>query len=95
MLFRGGVMLGILAVLFLSQRFWYRALWRVTSNWGRVWLRLSVRILYFAGLVGIILTITDGLRQRIIALGAASDIISGGAIAEPSAGSPRHTAQCN
>jgi len=39
--------------------------------------------------------ITDGLRQRIIALGAASDIISGEAIPGPSAGSPRHTAQRN
>lgn len=63
MLFRSGMALGILTVLFLSQRFWYRALWRVTSNWGRVWLRMGVRILYLAVLLGIILTITDGLRQ--------------------------------
>ena len=54
---------GLLTVLFLSQRFWYRALWRVTSNWGRVWLRMGVRLLYLAGLVGIILTICDVLRQ--------------------------------
>jgi len=62
MLLRISVGLGLLTVLFLSQRFWYRALWRVTSNWGRVWLRMGVRLLYLAGLIGIILTITDGLR---------------------------------
>jgi uncharacterized protein len=55
--------LTMLALLFLSQRFWYRALWRVTSNWGRMWLRLGVRLLYLTGLVLIILTISDGLRQ--------------------------------
>src|SRR3974377_2629224 len=56
-------MSGILATLFLSQRFWYRALWRVTSNWGRVWLRMGARILYLAGLVLVIVTIADGMRQ--------------------------------
>jgi len=54
---------GILTVLFLSQRFWYRALWRVTSNWGRVWMRMGARMLYLAGLVLIIVTVADGLRQ--------------------------------
>ncbi len=50
-------------LLFLSQRFWYRTLWRVTSNWGRVWLRMGVRLLYFIGLFLIILAVTDGLRK--------------------------------
>ena len=63
MLLRAGLALGILTVLFLSQRFWYRALWRVTSNWGRMWLRVGVRALYLVGLIGIILSISDGLRQ--------------------------------
>jgi predicted MPP superfamily phosphohydrolase len=62
-LLRGSMAVGLLTVLFLSQRFWYRALWRVTSNWGRVWLRMGARLLYLAGLVGIILTICDALRQ--------------------------------
>ena len=62
-LLRSGIALALLTVLFLSQRFWYRGLWRVTSNWGRVWLRMGVRLLYLAVLVGIILTITDALRQ--------------------------------
>ena len=60
---RGGVVCLVLALLFLSQRFWYRALWRVTSNWGRVWLRWGVRILYISGLTLIILAVADNLRQ--------------------------------
>jgi uncharacterized protein len=63
LLLRTGLAFTVLALLFLSQRFWYRALWRVTSNWGRIWLRMGVRLLYLTGLVLIILTISDGLRQ--------------------------------
>ena len=55
--------LSLLTVLFLSQRFWYRALWRVTGHWGRTTLRLGVRLLYLAGLILIILTVADNLRQ--------------------------------
>jgi uncharacterized protein len=62
-LLRSGIGLTILALLFLSQRFWYRTLWRVTSNWGRMWLRVGLRVLYLAGLVLIILTLTDSLRR--------------------------------
>jgi len=62
-LVRSGMAIAVLTVLFLSQRFWYRALWRVTSNWGRVWLRMGVRLLYLVGLVLVILTISDALRQ--------------------------------
>lgn len=63
MILRGFTALAILTVLFLSQRFWYKALWRVTSNWGRVWLRMGARILYLATLVAIILNITESFRQ--------------------------------
>jgi uncharacterized protein len=76
-LLRTLIVIGILTVLFLSQRFWYRALWRVTSNWGRVRLRMGTRMLYLAGLVLIILTFSDGLRQdhgRIIPGGAHTTI---------------------
>jgi predicted MPP superfamily phosphohydrolase len=52
-----------LAVLFLSQRFWYCGLWRVTANWGRMPLRVGVRLLYLAGLLMVILAIADGFRQ--------------------------------
>jgi hypothetical protein len=55
--------LSIVTVLFLSQRFWYRALWRVTGHWGRATLRVGVRLLYLAGLLLIIATIADNIRQ--------------------------------
>jgi uncharacterized protein len=63
LLLRSGIGMGLLVLLFLSQRFWYKALWRVTSNWGRIWLRLGARLLYLAGLVLIILTFSDALRR--------------------------------
>ncbi|MGB7436102.1 MAG: metallophosphoesterase [Candidatus Acidiferrum sp.] len=62
LLLRSGLAVVVLALLFLSQRFWYRGLWRVTSNWGRLWLRIGVRLLYLIGLVLILLTVTDALR---------------------------------
>jgi len=63
-LLRSAVALGLLASLFLSQRFWYRTLWRITSNWGRVWCRAGVRLVYLAGLLLIIVTIADGFRPH-------------------------------
>ena len=62
-LLRAGVACLVLAIVFLSQRFWYRALWRVTSNWGRIWLRWGVRLLYIAGLLLVILAVADNLRM--------------------------------
>lgn len=62
-LLRSVAVLGIATALFLSQRFWYRALWRVTSNWGRVWLRVGLRLIYISGWVLFIVTATDALRQ--------------------------------
>src|SRR6266700_3981064 len=44
LLLRIAIALGILILLHLSQRFWYRALWRVTSHWGRGLLRVGVRL---------------------------------------------------
>jgi predicted MPP superfamily phosphohydrolase len=62
-LLRAGVACLVLTILFLSQRFWYRALWRVTSNWGRIWLRWGVRLLYITGLLLVFLAVADNLRQ--------------------------------
>lgn len=62
-LLRGLVMLGVMALLFLSQRFWYRALWRMTGHWGRTWLRVVVRVLYLTGWAFIIASLSDNLRQ--------------------------------
>ncbi len=61
-LLRSSIVLTILGLLFFSQRFWYRALWRVTANWGRIWLRVGLRLLYLAGLLLIITTLADNLR---------------------------------
>ena len=52
---------GILTLLFLSQRFWYRAIWRVTSHWGRVALRISARLAYIVLLLLTIVTLSQGL----------------------------------
>jgi hypothetical protein len=63
---RIAILLGILTLLYLSQHFWYRALWRVTSNWGRVSLRVGVRVAYILALLVVILTIAGNfsLGQR-------------------------------
>jgi uncharacterized protein len=61
LLLRIGIGSGILGLLFLSQRFWYRALWRVTSHWGRVSLRIGARLAYIVLLVLVILTLFQGL----------------------------------
>jgi len=60
LLTRSAVAIGALALLFFSQRFWYLALWRVTANWGRVWLRIGVRLLYVIGAVLIIVSLGEG-----------------------------------
>ena len=52
-----------MTVLFLSQRFWYRALWRVTGHWGRTTLRVGVRLLYLSGWLLIIATLADNIRE--------------------------------
>ena len=53
----------ILTLLFLSQRFWYRSIWRMTANWGTVWLRILIRVAYVALFVLIIVSAADGLRM--------------------------------
>lgn len=61
MLLRIVIGLGILTLLFLSQRFWYRALWRVTSHWGRMPLRVAPRLVYFVLLLLVVVTLAQGL----------------------------------
>jgi predicted MPP superfamily phosphohydrolase len=62
-LLRVVVGLTILTVLFLSQRFWYRAIWRTTGRWRANWLRIGVRALYCFALVLIVLAIAGGFRM--------------------------------
>jgi predicted MPP superfamily phosphohydrolase len=54
---RVGIGLGVAALLYLSQRFWYRSLWRVTSHWGRLWLRSGPRFVYVVLLPPMLVTL--------------------------------------
>jgi len=53
----------ILVLLFLSQRFWYRALWRVTSNWKSTALRVTARLAYVLALLLVIIATSDSFRM--------------------------------
>jgi len=61
LLLRIAVVLSILTLFYVSQRFWYRALWRVTSHWGRVSLRVGARLVYLVLLLWVIVTMALGL----------------------------------
>jgi len=61
-LVRATIALGILTLLFLSQRFWYRAIWRMTSNWGSQALRVASRLIYVALLLLSIVAIGESFR---------------------------------
>jgi len=61
LLLRIAIGLSILTLLYLSQRFWYRSLWRVTSHWGRLPLRVGARLAYIVLLLLVIVTLSQGL----------------------------------
>ncbi len=60
---RTTIAISMLLVLFLSQRFWYRSLWRWSSRWGTNLLRVGIRALYVVGLLLIIASLVDSLRN--------------------------------
>lgn len=60
---RSAIGLTILGLLFFSQRFWYRAIWRMTSNWGSQGLRVAARLIYITLLLLIIGALADGFRM--------------------------------
>ena len=62
-LLRIGILGGIFTVLFLSQRFWYVTIWRVTANWGSTVLRVAARLVYISALLSIVWVAVDGLRM--------------------------------
>src|SRR5712692_3590465 len=62
-LLRSAIALTLLMLLFLSQRFWYRSIWRATAKWRIAWLRIGVRLVYVAVLVVIIGSAADGFRM--------------------------------
>jgi predicted MPP superfamily phosphohydrolase len=55
--------LSILSLLFFSQRFWYRAIWRTTSNWGSQSLRVAARLIYVTLLLLILGAMADSFRM--------------------------------
>lgn len=57
------IALSILTTLFLSQRFWYRSIWRATANWRAVWPRVTVRLIYIALLILTIGSTIDTFRM--------------------------------
>jgi predicted MPP superfamily phosphohydrolase len=63
LLLRIAIGLTVLTTLFLSQRFWYRAIWHATSRWSTVWLRVAVRLLYVLALLVVVAAIADGFRM--------------------------------
>jgi len=64
LLLRSAILISIVTLLYLSQRFWYRGLWRVTSNWGRTWLRVAARLIYVAALLVVVGAAAGGLRSN-------------------------------
>jgi len=60
---RSTIALTLLTLLFLSQRFWYRSIWRAAANWRIPWLRVAVRLVYVSLLVLIIGASVDGFRM--------------------------------
>ena len=80
LLLRIAIGLSILTLLFLSQRFWYRSLWRVTSNWGQVWLRVAARLAYVFILLVVIITLLEAIslgRGRIIPQASMVSVLTG------------------
>ena len=63
LLFRIAIALAIFTTVFLSQRFWYRAIWRTTGRWRANWLRLGVRAAYVIALLLVIYAVARGFRM--------------------------------
>jgi predicted MPP superfamily phosphohydrolase len=74
-LLRVAIGLGAL-ILFLSQRFWYRAFWRITSHWGRNSLRRGLRLAYVVLLLLMVVTMGRSLFLGRAALTRQSSLIT-------------------
>ncbi len=55
--------LGLLSLIIYSQYFWYRGLWRISSNWGNTTLRVAARLLCLALVTVSAFAIVDGIRM--------------------------------
>jgi predicted MPP superfamily phosphohydrolase len=63
LLLRIAIGAALLTTLFLSQRFWYRAIWRTTGRWRAKWMRFGVRAVYGVALLLVIVAILRGFRM--------------------------------
>ncbi|HYA98466.1 MAG TPA: metallophosphoesterase [Methylomirabilota bacterium] len=61
LLTRSIVILTLLVLLFLSQRFWYRALWRWTAGFRSVVVRVALRLVYLSAIIMVIASVAEGL----------------------------------
>jgi uncharacterized protein len=80
LLLRIAIGLGVLTLLFLSQRFWFRSLWRTSANWGNPALRAVVRSFYVIALLLVIAATADGFRMghgHIIPRGTLITVLAG------------------
>jgi len=74
------IALSMLLVLFLSQRFWHRSLWSWSGRWRSAPMRIGIRALYVIGLVLIIVSLVDSLRNghgSIIPRGTFLNVVAG------------------
>jgi len=64
LLFQIAVGLGILTLLFLSQRFWHRAIWRFASHLRSAWMRVALRLVWLGVLALMVAAFVDAARMR-------------------------------
>ncbi|MGA2419036.1 MAG: metallophosphoesterase [Candidatus Acidiferrum sp.] len=55
---------GVLALLFFSQRFWYRAIWQITAKWRFTTSRVAVRLCYVLALLLVIPALLDSFPMK-------------------------------
>jgi hypothetical protein len=70
----------LLLLLFLSQRFWYRSLWRWSAKWGSRVLRVAGASGLPAGLLLIIVSLADSIRNghgRLLPRGTFLNVLAG------------------
>jgi len=80
LLFRIIVGITALALVFLSQRFWFRALWRVSRAWGSTAARVVVRSIYLFALLLVIVATYDSIHAghgRIVPRGTMVTALAG------------------
>ena len=74
------VIVVILSLFFMSQRFWHRAIWRSTADFGKQWLRVAVRLLWLTMIFLVICAFIDGVRMdhhRLIPRGTLVSVLVG------------------